>query len=383
MAGLSGKLTSLVKAADDPYVVFYAYTHLGVGPSPNDKYSRGFRRRVKVIRDHLFMEWIQGHGPGEQMKRQLEKARREQQEIAELNRREKQLALQLFQTSSLHVVARHLVRAKPEELRTHVGNRDPLVRFLTIRVIGERHLHLKSDLIELLKDRDPVLGQTAHAALVRVARGTDFGPIPGSSRKGIARSVEKWKHWLALQQSASPQKPAKPARLEMVPLVLVHDDRPTPSPEVAKRCDELVNAKGDEQKAVLARLRDAKGIDNTDALALAIPKLAGDMQQQARDALTQRLTRMTAATLRDKLQEDNVEVRRAAALACARKEAKEHIPDLLQLLDDPERLVVRSAHAALTALTGEDFGPARDADRRVRAEAVAAWREWWRQRQGR
>jgi HEAT repeat protein len=116
-------------------------------------------------------------------------------------------------------------------------------------------------------------------------------------------------------------------------------------------------------------------------LALAIPKLSGDIQQQARDALTERLTRMTAATLRDKLQDDNPEVRCAAALACGRKIAREHIPDLLQLLDDPEMAVVQSARVALTELTGEDFGPTSDADRRGRADAVVAWRKWWKEHQ--
>ncbi|HTU19160.1 MAG TPA: HEAT repeat domain-containing protein [Gemmataceae bacterium] len=266
-----------------------------------------------------------------------------------------------------------------------------MLRFLTIQVINARHLHLESALIERLNDLDPVVAQTAHAALVRVARGTDFGPSPDSSRRSRDRSIEKWRQWLALQESESPEKlakdaagkPAKAPPLDIVPFVLAHDDRPAVPPEVAKGCDELVNTNGEEQMTVLIRLRDAKGIDNTDALALAIPKLSGDIQHQARDALTQRLTRMTAATLRDKLQEDNVEVRRAAALACGRKIAKEHIPDLLQLLDDPEMDVVQSARVALAELTGEDFGPTRDADRSDRGKAVSDWRKWWKGNQGR
>lgn len=395
MAGLSEKLTSLVKAADDPYVVFYAYTHLGIGLPVGDHDSLGFRRRVKEIRNHLITDWLQGDGPWEKMKREQEKAKREQQEIAELNRQEGQLALQLFQTSTLHVVARHLVSAKPEELRTHIVNKDPLLRFLTIRVIGGRHLHLESALIERLTDPDPVVGQTARAALIRVARGTDFGPIPGSSQRGIDRSVEKWRQWLALQESASPEKLAKDAAiaaagqhpkaapLDIVPLVLAHEEKPALSSAATKARDELVNAKGDEQTALLARLRDAQDDDSTDALVLAVPKLSGDIQQQTRDALTARLTRLSAAALRDKLQDDRLEMRCAAALACGRKIAREHIADLLQLLDDPEMEVVQSARVALTELTGEDFGPPNDTDGHGRGEAVAAWRKWWKEHQSR
>jgi len=194
-----------------------------------------------------------------------------------------------------------------------------------------------------------------------------------------------------LQQSASPEKLAKDAAiavagkqvkvppLEIVRLVLVYEDRPALPPEVTKVCDELVNAKGDEQKSVLARLRDAKDSDSIDALALAIPKLSGDIRHQARDVLTARLKCLPAATLRDKLQDDRMEVRCAAALACGRKIAREHIPDLLQLLDDPEMDVVQSARVALTELTGEDFGLTRDAGQRGRAVAVAAWRKWWKE----
>ena len=179
---------------------------------------------------------------------------------------------------------------------------------------------------------------------------------------------------------AAGQRP-KAAPLDIVPIVLAHDDRPALSPEVGKVRDELVNAKGDNQTAVLARLRDAKDSDSIDALALAIPKLSGDIQQQSRDALAARLTRLPAAMLRDKLQDDRMEVRCAAALACGRKIAREHIPDLLQLLDDPEMDVVQSARVALTELTGEDFGPSGDADRSGRADAVASWRKWWKERQ--
>jgi hypothetical protein len=67
-------------------------------------------------------------------------------------------------------------------------------------------------------------------------------------------------------------------------------------------------------------------------------------------------------------------------LACGRKIAKEHIGELLQLLVDPEMAVIQSARVALTELSGEDFGPSSDADRRGRAEAVAAWRQWWKER---
>jgi hypothetical protein len=267
-----------------------------------------------------------------------------------------------------------------------------LVRWLVASAIGRRHLHLEPDLIERLSDPHPAIREVARIALIRIARGTDFGPIPGASQRTLERSTQKWRQWLALQQGASLEKAAKetaiaqgqqakPGTLELAPLLLVHDEKPVLSPDAAKTSDELVNAKGDEQVSLLARLRDDKNSDSTEALSLAIPKLSGEIQQQAREALTERLARLPSSALREKFQDDNSEVRSAAALACGRKIAKEQIGGLLQLLDDPEMAVIQSARVALTELTGEDFGPTSDADRRGRAEAITAWRNWWKERQ--
>jgi hypothetical protein len=157
---------------------------------------------------------------------------------------------------------------------------------------------------------------------------------------------------------------------------------PAPSPrpadgEAARLADELVGAQGAGQEKVLEKLRDSKGAAYTDALALAIPKLIGPVKTRARDALAERLTRMTAATLKEKLKDDELEIRRAAALACAMKEQKEHVPRLIELLEDPEPPVARAAHAALKSLTGQDFGPAADASRAEVKKCAAAWKAWW------
>jgi hypothetical protein len=111
----------------------------------------------------------------------------------------------------------------------------------------------------------------------------------------------------------------------------------------------------------------------------AIADLKGEALTKARDCLAERLSRMTAATLRDKLKDDRTELRRAAALACAMKEDKAFIPDLIAVLDDAEGIVVRAAGAGLRVLTGENFGPPANATPEERAEAVAAWKAWWRQ----
>jgi hypothetical protein len=149
------------------------------------------------------------------------------------------------------------------------------------------------------------------------------------------------------------------------------------SPEAAHLSEELVKADPARQAEVLRKLRDGKGAIYTDALAHAIRRLDGPARGQARDALADRLTRMKKDTLDDKLRDDDLEVRRAAALAAAMKDERAFVPRLIEMLQDPEADVARAAHAALKSLTNQDFGPARDATRAEVARAAAAWKEWW------
>jgi hypothetical protein len=157
------------------------------------------------------------------------------------------------------------------------------------------------------------------------------------------------------------------------------ESRPTPprTGPAAGLGRELVAAPAERRGAILEQLREGKGVAYTEELASAIPSLEGTSKRQAREALAQRLTRMKAATLRHYLKDEDAEIRRAAALASAMKEIKEHIPDLIRMLSDREPAVQRAALAALKELTGQDFGPRPEADRAERARAIAAWETWW------
>jgi hypothetical protein len=145
---------------------------------------------------------------------------------------------------------------------------------------------------------------------------------------------------------------------------------------------ELPTAPPARQVQILERLQHGKGAEYTEALVNVIPGLKGETLAKARDCLAQRLVRMTTATLRDKLKDERMEMRRAAALACAMKEDKSVVPDLIAVLDDGDATVVRAAGVALRALTGQNHGPAANATPEERTKAVAAWRAWWRQQKG-
>jgi hypothetical protein len=160
---------------------------------------------------------------------------------------------------------------------------------------------------------------------------------------------------------------------------------PPPSPQApapvgsASLVDELVRSSPDDWPQVLARMRDTKGPEHTAALVLAIPKLEGDRKKQAREALSERLTRMSPETLREMMKSDDPELRRAAVLAAAMKDDRSHVPDLIdRIKKDDDESVVRAARAGLKSLSGgQDFGPAPEATKADREAAAKAWRDWW------
>ena len=126
--------------------------------------------------------------------------------------------------------------------------------------------------------------------------------------------------------------------------------------EAARLSAKLTKVKGAKQTQLLTQYKDQEGVVYTQALAGAIPNLKGKTQQQARQLLAERLSRMTADTLRGRFKDDDSEIRRAAAAACALKTKDDLVPDLLELLEDAEPPVVEAAQDALQRLTGREVG---------------------------
>jgi hypothetical protein len=148
--------------------------------------------------------------------------------------------------------------------------------------------------------------------------------------------------------------------------------------QAARLSMQLLLAPAGQQENLLEQFKQAKGVAYTQALAVAIPQLARVVQGPARDALAERLSRMTAATLRGRLKDTDAELRAAAARACAARDDPTLAPELIALLQDAEPWVARTAHTALKVLSGgQDFGPPGNATPAERAEAVAAWKKWW------
>jgi hypothetical protein len=130
--------------------------------------------------------------------------------------------------------------------------------------------------------------------------------------------------------------------------------------EAARLAAALTTAKPERREQLLARYRDEKGVAYTLALAEAIPGFQGKLQQNAREALVARLSRMTAASLRERFREEDPQLRSAAAAASGRKGDAGLVPDLVRLLDDDEDAVKTAATSALRELTGKSFTTAKE-----------------------
>jgi hypothetical protein len=153
------------------------------------------------------------------------------------------------------------------------------------------------------------------------------------------------------------------------------DKKPdTPKQTAKELADRLVKSFGWEQ--LLQKYAATSGVEYTEAIATAIPRLSADARKIAREALAERLSTRKETTLLGYLADSDAEIRRAAALALGIRDAKETVSEIAKLLLDPEPSVVHAAHASLRSLTGEDYGPQTNDSEEQKRECVRKYQAW-------
>jgi HEAT repeat protein len=324
-----------------------------------------------------------------------------QQQLLQQQQLQQQLLLtqqiqqhQQLQTAQMDRQMRDLASKGPDVLKSALRDANPQTRLMAALTVAKYGPDLTDELIDRLTDDVSSVRQAARQGLVGISksmktrdgkpmssRGVDFGPAPQANRTAQKTAARKWHDWFQKQQERNAKlkadgdvAPVPPGKEIGVAPVAAEDE----APRLGK---ELIDAPANRREAVLTALRDRKGVAYTEALADAIPQLTGEAKSKAREALAERMARMTAATLREKLRDADPEVRRAAALAVGMKELTSHIPDLIALLEDPAAAVPPAARAALKSLTNQDFGPVAGTDRAEQTRVAAAWRDWL-QKQG-
>ncbi len=175
------------------------------------------------------------------------------------------------------------------------------------------------------------------------------------------------------EPGTKPEPPTKPVPGTVEPpskpiTLAPNTPKPAQGTTASEIAIELTRTSNVDWEATLKRVREAKGQENTGALLAVIPLLEGERKATAREALAERLCRMTPISLRGMLKAEDIELRRGAALACAMKDDKNHIPDLIDALSDKNEAVAKAARAGLKSLTEKDFATANE------------WREWYASR---
>lgn len=290
------------------------------------------------------------------------------------------------------------VEMSEADLRAALKHQLPDRRFAAAYVVGERLLEWQDDLIPLLRDKSEAVRQGARRSLIilsflalnpdearsirsrksdegatplsKLNKPVDYGPQPNAKPAALSQAVKQWKEWWADR---------KARQLKTDSLVTL-DGKKGSDTESGKLAAALRQATPDRRRKLTAQYRDSKGVKYTEALAQAIAGETGKEQIKLREILKERMKRMTEETLGRYLEDEDAEIRRAAALGLAMKNSKTHFDTLIGLLLDPQPFVERAAHAALRSLSGRDFGPKVNATEDEKKVAVQRWRKWWEEK---
>jgi HEAT repeat protein len=316
----------------------------------------------------------------EQLQRAQDQVRNQQKQFLEQIKRaqEQQRDTIIAKLKQLDGMVRDLAGKTDAEIRKAMNDPQPETRWAASWAAGNIAAQgLRDDLIALLSDRDGYVRQAARRGLVILANRetlvwaskheqqlrpgqlTDFGPAPLAGLQGQLAATRAWTDWWA-ERDASPSL----ARF------IAGDS------EIDRLCKSVTDVSEAELVPALEKLRDGPDAACTGALAVAIRRMIGNPRRLARDALVERLARLTVGALRDRLADPEPEIRRAAALASTVMESRQLVPELAKLLDDSEITVSRCAQVALRTITEQDFGPRVGATSDERSEAAAAWQKW-------
>jgi hypothetical protein len=394
MDTLQTQLQSVVYASGSPRVFCYTIQNLGKGVPSKSPWSGA----LQSIRLTLFTDLVrmsrglqplyapQGRfNPGQAIPGQaiprldllLQKQWERRQQLLLREQLGELLGKLKDRKEFLNGLFQEMMHLGPDELKSRLADKEPDIRLVAVMAVADRRLHFEETLIDLLND-DPAaeVQAAAHQALVRLSRGNDFGPAPNAAPAARVQSIRAWQQWLLWQEIPG-----------------------QPSPQWLAR--NFRSGSKDLQDWLLAQLSDWPREDGPSLLANTIPLLAAvvgstgsspgaeakqsattnaaevaAMQEQLRRALAHRLSRLRDEALDRCLTDNDVEIRRAAATACALRKDTRHLPALVAALQDQEAAVAQAAHEALRELTGQDFGPSPGADAAAIESATLAWLRW-------
>lgn len=214
---ISKKLTGLLMASEDPVLLEFARDEIGagVGPSTHTRVLQDLRVRVMLRKNALAQRpVILPGGPAAMSTLDLVKAvgsvRGAQLRgvLGELGNREEKAALIGIlnairsrdpdtQTAARSALDAQLGRLERSFLKEKLEDANAEIRRSAIRVGVDKDIELVPAILDRLTDRDPAVRAEARAALRKLGKGDDFGPMPGASPAEQREAQKRWKDWWA------------------------------------------------------------------------------------------------------------------------------------------------------------------------------------------
>jgi hypothetical protein len=98
------------------------------------------------------------------------------------------------------LLEKNLVRQGVRVIKERTKDDRAEVRAATARVIAAKGLKLGAELIEMLGDDNAGVREAAHAALVKLSKGADYGPAKDATTEQRDEAVKKWRAWWEKQE---------------------------------------------------------------------------------------------------------------------------------------------------------------------------------------
>jgi HEAT repeat protein len=322
MESLTARLQSLVQACEDPELLQLVLARLAAQSGTR------FDTTIVCIRRTILQRLIE-------LDPRISQAVKEQASvllglrrvsIAQLRQQRTALDAQvLFDQAEIVQALEKYLQDRPETVRRGLKDESALMRMLAVRVIEQRRLPYQEELLALLEDPEEGVRDAAHAALIHLCRGSDFGPAPGSGKADRARAVERWTQWLAMQREE---------RSGLTICRIRRRGEHTPSPIAVARLDSI--ATGDEVASSPGQSLSASRTSNDRAVV-----------GSSGEGLFLEFVRAPLEELRKHLAAPDTRVRRAAVHACLLRPEKELSDDLRRLREDSDPGVAEAARDAL------------------------------------
>jgi hypothetical protein len=93
-----------------------------------------------------------------------------------------------------------LTRLKLDELKKKLSDEKSEVRLAAVRVVRNREYRVGPEMIARLDDDDASVREWAQTALIRMAKGFDYGPPRNATKEQRKQAMDRWESWWARQK---------------------------------------------------------------------------------------------------------------------------------------------------------------------------------------